>query len=142
MEYEQEFERDFMRRTLELLKQYSGPFDATLLLNCLLGLLIVPRETSLDKIPLDPVEKLSEWGISPSSIRNFGRASASGTLRGLVRSLRNAVAHFNFRPLHRDGNVTGFAFSDRSGFDAAISLPEVKEFVQRLSSHLEAKLAA
>jgi hypothetical protein len=41
MENAQQFERDFMRRTLELVRSYRGPYDATDLLNCLLGLLIV-----------------------------------------------------------------------------------------------------
>ncbi len=72
MEYKQEFERDFMRRTLELLKQYKGPYDTTLLLNCLLGLLIVPKESSIDRIPEDPIDRLKEWGISPKSILDFG----------------------------------------------------------------------
>ena len=66
MQFEKKFERDFMRRTLKLVQEYTGPYDATLLLNCLLGLLIVPKETSLDKIPTDPISKLKDWGISPS----------------------------------------------------------------------------
>ena len=69
MEYDQEFERDFMRRTLELVRDYRGPYDATNLLNCLLGLLIVPKEKSLKKIPDEPVAELARWGISPQAIR-------------------------------------------------------------------------
>jgi hypothetical protein len=57
-----DFERDFMRRTLELVREYQGPYDATFLLNCLLGLLIVPAERSLDEIPEDRVESLPNWG--------------------------------------------------------------------------------
>jgi hypothetical protein len=72
MEFSDQFERDFMRRTLKLVQDYQGPYDATLLLNCLLGLLIVPKERSIDRIPADPVADLHKWGISPNSIKSFG----------------------------------------------------------------------
>src|SRR5262245_340397 len=73
MEYKQQFERDFMRRTLELVRTYHGPYDPTNLLNCLLGLLIVPKETSIEKVPDEPIADLGRWGISPQSIESFGR---------------------------------------------------------------------
>jgi hypothetical protein len=50
VQFEKQFERDFMRRTLKLVQDYQGPYDATLLLNCVLGLLIVTKETSLNSI--------------------------------------------------------------------------------------------
>jgi len=143
MEYEQEFERDFMRRTLSLVKDYKGPYDASLLLNCLLGLLIVPKEASLDKIPADPVANLKNWGITPSSIHSFGKQTDKNqhpkTLRGIVYNLRNAVAHFRFSPLHANRVVKGFAFTDKSGFDATIEIDEMREFVERLAKYLEAQ---
>ena len=73
MEYEPEFIRSFMKRTLAIARDYGGPFDATLLINCLLGLLIVPKETLIEKVPQEPFERLSEWGISPTSIRSIGK---------------------------------------------------------------------
>jgi hypothetical protein len=140
MEYEDEFERDFMRRTLRIVQDYSGPSDATLLLNCLVGLLIVPKERFLDRIPLDPLSSLQNWGISPSSIHEAAKTTkanpAPETLRGIVHSLRNAVAHSRFEPLHRDGLVDGFRFSDLSGFRAEIPVAELQVFVERLASHL------
>ncbi|HST62670.1 MAG TPA: HEPN family nuclease, partial [Longimicrobium sp.] len=94
MEYEVEFERDFMRRTLRIVQDYSGASEATLLLNCLVGLLIVPKERFLDRIPLDPLSWLQHWGISPTSIHEAAKITkanpAPETLRGIVHSLRNA----------------------------------------------------
>ncbi len=141
MEYSQEFERDFMRRTLTLVKQYKGPYDATLLLNCLLGLLIVPKETSIDRIPTDPISELGKWGISPASIKSFGKKTTKNqhpqTLRGIVWNLRNSVAHFRFRPIHKNRQVIALDFDDRSGFSASIKLDEVRVFVEKLAQHLE-----
>jgi hypothetical protein len=75
VEYAQQFERDFMRRTLELVRACKGPHAATLLLNCLLGLLIVPKEASLERIPQDPLANLQMWGIPPDSIKSCGAAN-------------------------------------------------------------------
>lgn len=144
MEFEAEFERDFMGRTLSLVKDYHGNFDATLLLNCLLGLLIVPKETSLNKIPADPVSDLRKWGISPESIVSFGKESRKNehqkTLRGIVHHLRNSVAHFRFKPVHERGIVKGFHFDDQSGFSANIEVSEMREFVEKLAVYLEEQI--
>lgn len=141
MEYEQQFERDFIRRTLELVHSYKGPLEATHLINCLLGLLIVPKESSIEKIPNDPIEKLIDWGISPDSIKKFGRCKCGNphpkTIRQVVKSLRNSVAHFRFKPIHKRAVCIGFDFSDKSGFHAAISNQEMTTFVERLAVHLE-----
>jgi len=144
MQFEKKFEKEFMLRTLELVKQYKGPFDATLLLNCLLGLLIVPKETSLDKIPTDPASKLKSWGISPSSIKRFGLRTKQNqhpnTLRGIVYNLRNSVAHIKVEPISNNKEVKGFTFRDRSGFEATIDIAEVKIFVEKLAKHLEKQI--
>ena len=140
MEYAEEFERDFMKRTLSLVQTYTGPHDATLLLNCLLGLLIVPKETALERIPTEPIASLANWGISPSSIsviaKQTNRNNQPDTLRGVVHSLRNSVAHFRFKPIHKNGTVEAFRFTDLSGFDATIPLEEMRQFVERLAKHL------
>ena len=141
MEYDAEFGRSFMGRTLALITEYEGPLDATLLINCLLGLLIVPKEKLLiDKIPIAAFESIADWGKSPKSIKSFGKCDQvhehQPNLKQLVRRLRNAVAHFKVDPVHHDGKVTAFSFRDRNGFHAVVPLEELKEFVIRLSKHL------
>lgn len=141
MSYHSDFEQVLIQRSLELVQQYRGPHDATLLLNCLLGLLIVPKESCLESIPLDPVSELGKWGIAPDSIRKFGKADDGDgnpqTLRGIVWHLRNSVAHFRIRPIPEKGEVTAFEFSDRSGFLANVQLSELRTFVERLATHLK-----
>ncbi|PYK17717.1 MAG: hypothetical protein DME55_09095 [Verrucomicrobia bacterium] len=143
MEYDPDFARSFMQRTLNIATSYEGPHDATLLINCLLGLLIVPKEALFEKVPTSRFESLAEWGINPSSIKRFGRCEYGDehkpNLRQLVRRLRNAVAHFKIDPLHEKGTVKGFAFRDRNGFHAEVSLPEIQSFVSKLSKHLAAQ---
>lgn len=144
MEFTEEFEKDFMKRTLELLTEYPGEYEATLLLNCLLGLLVVPKEALLEKIPTDPISELHQWGLSPQSITSFGKKNRVNqhpeTLRGVVYNLRNSVAHFRVRPIEENNLVKGFSFSDLSGFNATIGIKEMRIFVERLASYLERRI--
>ena len=50
-----ETDRAFMERTLKLVRGYEGKFEATHLINCLLGLLIVPSKTMFTGIPDEPL---------------------------------------------------------------------------------------
>ena len=141
MSYNSKFEQAFIERSLLLVQEYRGPYDATLLLNCLLGLLVVPKEACLKAIPLEPIERLSRWGISPESIEDFGNSSDMDgnprNLRGLVWRLRNSVAHFRFRPVPENGEVKAFHFHDMSGFKATVNIDELRVFVERLAVHLK-----
>jgi hypothetical protein len=140
MSYNSDFERAFIERSLALVKTYEGPYDATLLLNCLLGLLVVPKEACLASIPKDPIEQFHNWGIDPGSITDYGTANNpnedSHNLRGLVWRLRNSVAHFRFRPEPENGEVIAFHFHDVNGFKATVKLNELKSFVENLADHL------
>lgn len=140
MSYLSDFERSFSEHTLQIVKSYSGPYDATLMVNSLLGLLVVPKETFLKAIPESPLTELPKWGISQRSIICSGNPGKTNpkpdTLRGLVINLRHAVAHFCISPILDDGSVTGFRYTNTSGLIADISLTEMKTFVEKLSNHL------
>jgi len=138
MSYLDDFEHSFMQHTLEIVREYKGPYDATLFINCLLGLLVVPRDSFLEAIPEEPLSELKSWGIDPASIQSPGNSADSGTLRGLVRNLRNAVAHFNLTPIPKTSAVHSFAFTDRNGLRAVIKLNEMRVFVERLAEYLDA----
>jgi HEPN pEK499 p136 len=146
MEYQQEFQLDFMRRTLAIVRGYNEPYDATLLVNCLLGLLIVPKERWITRIPADPLSRLPDWGISPNAVKSFGKCPTCGSprsenLRELVWSMRNAIAHFRLAPFGRSGHVAGFKLTDRNGFEADIELHEMRAFVEKLAEHLEREMS-
>ena len=141
MSYLSDFERSFSDHTLKLVRDYRGPFDATLLVNCLLGLLIVPKETVLEAIPATPLAELPKWGICESSIKHPGRATKTNphpeTLRGLVANLRHSVAHFRIKPVPASGSdVHSFEYINDAGLHAVISVEEMRSFVERLSEHL------
>ena len=145
MEYNlQQFERDFMARTQHILGRYSGNYEASFLINCMLGLLILPRERLLRALPPDPINELEKWGVSPASVLAYERgkgAEAHGySVRWFVIKMRNAVAHFHILPVHEEGKVRGFEFWDRSGFRAVISVKALKRFVMVLTDRIAGAL--
>jgi hypothetical protein len=141
MSYLDDFEHSFMQHTLEIIHEYKGNFDATILVNCLLGLLVIPKEKFLEVIPVDPISRFSKWGINPKSIKMTGRETNNNeypdTIRGIVYSLRNSVAHFRIRPIPATNKVHSFEFTDLDGFHAVIKLEEIRDFVERLADHLD-----
>lgn len=141
MSYFDEFEHSFMRHTLQIVQEYKGDYDATILINCLLGLLVVPREKFLEAIPLEPLSNLSEWGIDPDSIIDVGEPRSKNpqpdTIRGLVYNLRNSVAHFRLEPIPRTGEVHSFDFTTDSKFHAVIKLDDMRNFVNKLADYLD-----
>ena len=130
-----------MHRTRQILRDYKGEYDATLLINCLLGLVIVPKEEFLMSVPEDSFSTITEWGIDGSSIKNQGKVTDNNpkpaTTRGFVINLRHSVAHFSLKPVSDKGNVYAFDFTNDSEFHAVISLDEIRNFVWKLAERLE-----
>lgn len=142
MQYDlQQFEREFMDRTNQILAEYRGKYNATLLLNSMVGLLIIPRERLLRFLPKEPLSASTNWGIPSNAIicveRGQGKELGDRSICWFVIKLRNAVAHFHVLPLHESGEVVGFEFWDRSGFRAQLSLLEMRQFLNTVSQHLE-----
>jgi len=95
-------EHDFIERTMNLISQYESSlhrydfkeqYNYTLLINCLLGIIVLPKERVYSHIP-NPrltIELKREMGLNESIINpNYTN------LRDLIIGLRNSIAHFNF----------------------------------------------
>ncbi len=152
-----QFDYEYTRRTLELVHQSgAGPYEVTNLINCLLGLLIVPRESVFAALPDVPVAGLNSWGISRKSIRKFrvqrngrnGRKTRNGTktgnghahqgptLRQLVDQLRQAVAGGTLKPRIANNRFVGLELRDGQGFHVVMTKLELKRFVRKLAQYL------
>jgi len=101
MEY-RDFIADFAHRTLLNLDHIQAQADSgkgdvypvTQLWNSLLGLIVLPRERDLSRIPETAMTELRSKGW-PQITTTSGDEHQS--LHDLVRDLRNAVAHFNVK---------------------------------------------
>ncbi|UII26906.1 hypothetical protein LVD15_00270 [Fulvivirga maritima] len=96
-------EFDFINRTLALISQYENnlhkypyeeQYNYTLLINCLLGLIVMPKEKVISHIPNGRLTKelLQEMGLEESQIN-----PDIIDLRDLIMKLRHSVAHFDIR---------------------------------------------
>ena len=149
-------DRAFMKRTLKVLREYDGRHESTNVINCLLGLLIVPEDVMFTGIPDEPLSELRGWGIGPDSVKRFndvwyapagdGAAAMGGngnghhapmpTLRDVVKALRTAVAGFGLKPRHTPGGkLVGFEFRD-GGLHVVLSTADARSFVEKLADHV------
>ncbi|MGE6304557.1 HEPN family nuclease [Serratia liquefaciens] len=98
-----DFETDFVQRTLALIDQYNEmievqgkPFmeqyNYTLTLNCLLGLIVLPKERALSFLPAD---RLTQQLKTSMGLRESQLPGPEMTLRNLILKMRNSVAHFS-----------------------------------------------
>lgn len=130
-----------MKRTLELIENYSGEYDSTLLINSLLGLLIIPKENLFDKIPAESFVFLPKWGVNTKSIKHFNQKRNGNlnepTIKDVIHRLRNSIAHFNITPIQSDGQVSGFTFKDGNIFHADLSLNEIRLLVKNLALFID-----
>lgn len=139
MSYFNNFERLFMQRSLELIDTYNGKYETTQLLNALIGLLFFPHERMRELIPKASLQELEAWDFNPKCIVNAGgnKEPQELNLRGIIRHLRNSVAHCRVNPFPNDHRpCEGFFFADENGFEAKIPTDQIKNLMRNLLEHL------
>jgi hypothetical protein len=80
-------EQDFVKRTLKLIEQYdkhrrtlpnAQHFEETLLVNCLIGLLVLPKERWSHSVKKIASQKLDEWSLPTSTVDSWGTSREGG----------------------------------------------------------------
>lgn len=141
----QNFEIDFINKTLSLISQYEGfvhsqkfenQYNYTLLMNCFLGLIVMPKERSVTHLPNDRIisQLKVDMGLVESEI-----STKITTLRQLIIELRHSIAHFDFDivSLNDDFLVDEIVFNDESEqFIARIKATEMLPFLRYYCSWL------
>lgn len=98
---------DFVRRTLAVIEQYDElkefyHFDAqynhTLLINCLLGLAILPKEKIIRYVPKEKIQIVKQKHGFPNSIFDPVIKDTSD----LIAEIRDSSAHFNIQFISND----------------------------------------
>ncbi len=114
-DYCKPLDRSFTCRTNTIIQRYSGEFDATLLLNCLLGMLVVPFEKNNHKFKVQELTgeittmftRLKEANCYDSFGNNYNDYD-------IIRYLRNTIAHFNVEFYSDEGKIKEFEFISHS----------------------------
>ena len=133
MEYT-DFKKDFPKRTINILNDYKGEYDVTFLLNCLLALLVLPKEKFYNNIP-EEIQR--DWGLTKEHIKKMPCESCGYKLRKIVRHIRNAIVHMRIETTNNDNkNIEIVKFKDLGGFELEISVGDLKTFVIKLVEHV------
>ena len=94
-------EKEFIERSINLIGQYTSlcdgfPFEEqynyTLTINCLLGLIVMPKERVIAYVP---TTRLTNQFKTEIGLMNTEIAPEITTLRELVNNLRHSIAHFD-----------------------------------------------
>jgi len=108
-----DFPPNFITRTLENLKNYTGIFEVTNLINNCLGLIIIPRQKLKSQIlaySFDDVN--SDYGITRKNISNISKRDYS--LSNVLRHIRNGLAHGRIEQKSENGVIIGLRIHDKT----------------------------
>jgi hypothetical protein len=138
----QEF--DFVDRTKLIIEQYdklelaeAEKFEVTLLLNCLIGLLILPQQYWFDSLPTDLVSQ-KDWGINSNHISTIKEETKN--VKDVARHLRNSISHYRFRAFeNKSNNISSIKFEDydpsnNKTFEAIIPISSIRQFTTKLTN--------
>jgi hypothetical protein len=137
-------EKDFVKRTKEIIQQYDNVvvpdkerYEVTLLLNCMVGLLILPQQKWLNNLPSDVITE-KKWGIDSNKIDILSQQNK--TVKEVARHMRNAISHFRFFALNENREINSIWFIDhdlktkKDTFEVTLSVANLRTFVEKLSS--------
>ena len=148
-----DLEYEFVERTLLLIAQYEGmlhkfdfkeQYNYTLLINCLTGLIVMPKERTISAIPADRLlsKMKTEMGLVNTVINDD-----ITNLKDLIVALRHCVAHFSIEiKSENDDNfiddIICYDNQKRQGyvvanFKAGELLPFVRYYANWLLSNLK-----
>jgi len=142
MNYET-LEIDFIERTLAVIAQYeqcelkSDKYEVTLFVNCLTGLLLLPKEKGLlHYLPNENITFLTSLGIDILHIKY----TEIKTIKDLATQLRHCLAHFDIKftdnGTYKIQNIVFEDNQEKKGVIAEFTLLEIKILVKCLAVNM------
>lgn len=134
------FSIDFVQRTRILLQDYDGEFSFSNLINCTLGLIVLPYENISTvhrwRKNIEDIDDLPSFELSKfQPIKKINKGNIiyyPKTFEILLKKIRNGIAHQNILPINQEGNFLGVRFYNhfQNNLDMEISFTEqqLKEF--------------
>lgn len=147
-------EQEFIERTLAIIAQYESQlhryefeqqYNYTLLINCLLGLIVMPKERTISYLPnarLTKKIKIS-MGLEDSIVNPDIK-----TVKDLIIALRHSLAHFDIKVVSNDHEflVDEIVFCDNEKEDnyevVRFKSTELQPFIRYYSNWLIKNLEA
>jgi hypothetical protein len=108
------FDIQFIERTKKIIENYEGTYNITLLLNCLLGLIVLPSEFYKRKsrnfldIEIDKIQEIQDLTenilFNPTKRkRNNTWVEDKKSLKNLIKKVRNGVSHQQIECVDENG---------------------------------------
>lgn len=143
---------DFVNRTVSILEFYkkldlkeSENFEVTLFVNCLLGLIIIPKSKLWDKSIIIE-DSIETWGLKDSQIKTIKDRK---TISKVLYHLRNSISHYRFQLLSEDGKIKEIRFCDKKDsiattctFEAIIAIGDLRTFADNLVKYYISEFSA
>ena len=147
-----DLEKEFIQRTVCLIDQYYASlkqypfeeqFNYTLIINCLLGLIVLPKERIITYIPN---KRLTTEYKESIGIQNSLIGENIVTLRDLIFSLRHAIAHFDISVISENDKrlIDWIEFKDSENGERTVAkfrsseiLPFLKHYTDCLIENLD-----
>lgn len=149
MKYDAPFEKEFICRTLDLLKQYETccgtiKFEDTLFLNLCVGLLIIPQQTYFEQFKFleNTIVDKNNWGINTNDID-----AGEKDVFNIIRHIRNSISHNRFKLVNEKNSseITHIIVKDEGRnkstkniiqtFEAKFLITDFKNFVIKITEY-------
>lgn len=139
------FEIQFVERTIDILENYRGPFSFSNLINCSLGLILLPYEkistADIWEKDIAEIEFLKEVKIKTftpiKKIKSGEKIFYKKTLYTFLRKLRNGIAHQHIVPINKNGKLYQIQIFNKYhsyiDLDLIFSEAELKKFALGIS---------
>lgn len=100
----------FVQRTKDILTDYDGKYEVTLLINAAIGLLFCGNEANT--CPQMDICSINTTGWKSSYIDRTTNSTETLTIDSLTRHVRNSIAHNKFEFLNENRLIKGVKFFD------------------------------
>lgn len=116
------FDIEFIIRTKKVIQEYKGTYNITLLLNCLLGLIVLPSEYYKRRSRVFFEKDTSEFKelsglldnatFNPTKCKNKNWIADKKSLKNLIKKVRNGVSHQQIECVGNNGKWQGVVLRD------------------------------
>lgn len=123
----EKFDIQFIERTKKIINDYKGTYNITLLLNCLLGLIVLPSEfyrrklrtffnTNIYDIP-EIEELIVGITFNPTRRENHQWVNDEQNFRNLIKKVRNGVSHQEIQCIDDNGRWDSVIIRDFNAYN-------------------------
>lgn len=121
MEYRNDFEVEFVKRTIDLIDLLSDStnMEVTLLINCLYGLIVIPTEKRYSAEKFRKYQKfcIAQINQYAKSIKLHNINNSNNTDKQLVKCMKNALSHLHIEIASDLGQIAMVKFRDKGKTD-------------------------